>query len=120
MVAASAPGSGGFGRCRCWASCMSPFRVCGFLQRRISVMRKVTMVLVFGAILGLAGWAVPGGGATGVNDEGFITAWLLLAPIPFEENQTGAHALGKQQVNDEAKLQTRPRDNVKSAARELG
>jgi hypothetical protein len=82
-------------------------------------MRKVTMVLAFGALLGLAGWALPGGGATGVNDEGFITAWLLLAPIPFEENQTGADALGKQQVKDEAKLQPRAGDKVKVAGKDL-
>jgi hypothetical protein len=82
-------------------------------------MRKVTMVLVFGAILGLAGRALPGGGATGVNDEGFITAWLLLAPIPFEENQSGADALAKQQVKDEAKLQPRAGDKVKVAGKDL-
>ena len=82
-------------------------------------MRKMTMVLVFGALLALAGRALPGGGATGVNDEGFITAWLLLAPIPFEENQSGADALAKQQVKDEAKLQPRTGDKVKVAGKDL-
>jgi hypothetical protein len=82
-------------------------------------MRKVTMVVAFVAVLGLVGRALPGGGATGVNDEGFITAWLLLAPIPFEENQSGADALGKQQVKDEAKLQPRAGDKVKVAGKEL-
>ncbi len=82
-------------------------------------MRKVTMVLAFVALVGLAGRVLPGGGETGVNDEGFITAWLLLAPIPLEKDQSGGDALGKQQIKDEAKLQPKVGDQVKVAGKEL-
>ena len=82
-------------------------------------MRKLTMVLAFAALLGLAGRSLPGGGETGVNDEGFITAWLLLAPIPLDKDQSGADALGKQQIKDEAKLQPRAGDKVKAGAKDL-
>jgi DNA-directed RNA polymerase subunit RPC12/RpoP len=51
--------------------------------------------------------------------EGFITNWLLLAPIPLEVNQSGADALGKEQIKDEAKLRPRAGDVVRVGAREL-
>jgi hypothetical protein len=51
--------------------------------------------------------------------EGFITTWLLLAPIPLEANQSGADALGKEQVQGEANLRPRPGDVVKVGDRVL-
>jgi hypothetical protein len=54
----------------------------------------------------------PGEGKSSINDEGFITAWLLLAPIPLEPNQSGADAVGKEQIKDEAKLQPRAGDKA--------
>jgi DNA-directed RNA polymerase subunit RPC12/RpoP len=51
--------------------------------------------------------------------EGFITSWLLLAPIPLEENQSGADALNKEQIKDEANLRPRIGDVVKVGDREL-
>jgi hypothetical protein len=82
-------------------------------------MRRVTIVLAAVALLVPVGRAFPGGGGSGVNDEGFITTWLLLAPIPLEENQSGADALGKQQLKDEAKLQPKAGDKVKVAGKDL-
>jgi hypothetical protein len=81
-------------------------------------MRRGMSVLVAVALLVSAGRGFSGGG-TGVNDEGFITTWLLLAPIPLEENQTGADAVGKQQIKDEAKLQPKAGDTVKVGGKEL-
>jgi serine/threonine-protein kinase len=50
---------------------------------------------------------------SGVNDEGFVQRWLVLAPIPLAENQNGADALDKEQVKDEAKLRVKAGDMVK-------
>jgi hypothetical protein len=82
-------------------------------------MRRVTIVLAAVTLLVVAGLAFPFGGGAGMNDEGFITAWLLLAPIPFEENQSGADALAKQQIKDDAKLQPKAGDKVKVGTKEL-
>src|SRR5262245_60443494 len=51
--------------------------------------------------------------------EGFIRNWLVLAPLPFGGAQEGAEALGKQQIPDEAKLQPKEGDKVKSGDTEL-
>jgi serine/threonine protein kinase len=51
--------------------------------------------------------------AAGVNEEGFVQRWLVLAPIPLAENQSGADALDKEQVKDEAKLRVKAGDTVK-------
>jgi tetratricopeptide (TPR) repeat protein len=50
---------------------------------------------------------------SGVNDEGFIQHWLVLAPIPLAEDQSGADALDKEQVKEEAKLRVKVGDTVK-------
>lgn len=84
-------------------------------------MRRVTMVVAGLALLACAAGARPGGGGgkDGVNEEGFITTWLLLAPIPLEPNQSGAEALGKQQIKGEAKLQPKAGDKIKVGDKEL-
>jgi hypothetical protein len=53
------------------------------------------------------------------DEEGFIRNWLVLAPLPFGEAQNGAEALGKQQAPEEAKLQPKEGDKVKSGDKEL-
>src|SRR5437868_13162864 len=53
------------------------------------------------------------------DEEGFIRNWLVLAPLPFGEAQNGGEALGKQQAPDEAKLQPKEGDKVKSGDKEL-
>jgi hypothetical protein len=62
--------------------------------------------------------AKPGEGQSMMNDEGFITAWLVLAPIPLDAGQSGGDALGKEQLKDEAKLQPKAGDKTQ-AGREL-
>jgi tetratricopeptide (TPR) repeat protein len=56
---------------------------------------------------------------SGVNDEGFVQRWLVLAPIPLAENQSGADALDKEQVKEEAKLRAKAGDTVKVGDRAL-
>jgi len=54
-----------------------------------------------------------------IDDEGFIKTWLLLAPIPLEENQSGADGLGKEQIKGEANLRPKEGDKVKAGNTEL-
>lgn len=56
---------------------------------------------------------------TGINDDGFITAWLLLAPFPFPDGDDAAKVLETEQVKDEAKLAPKAGDKVKAGAKEL-
>src|SRR6266481_8836778 len=53
------------------------------------------------------------------DEEGFIRNWLILAPLPFGQAENGSDALGKQQLPDEAKLQPKEGDKVKSGDKEL-
>jgi hypothetical protein len=48
------------------------------------------------------------------DDEGFVRHWLVLAPIPLADGQSGADGLDKQQVKDEAKLKPKEGDEVKA------
>jgi hypothetical protein len=56
---------------------------------------------------------------SGVNEEGFIQNWLVLAPIPLEKDQTGADAVDKEQVKGEAKLKPKAGEKVKAGDKEL-
>ena len=53
------------------------------------------------------------------DEEGFIRNWLVLAPLPFGQAENGSDALGKQQLPDEAKVQPKEGDKVKSGDKEL-
>jgi hypothetical protein len=55
----------------------------------------------------------------GVNEEGFLQRWLVLAPIPFAANESGADALDKEQVPGEARLKPKAGDKVKVGGKEL-
>jgi hypothetical protein len=71
----------------------------------------------------MPGGPMPGGpprqGPQAGRDEGFITTWLLLAPIPLEPNQSGADALGKEQLKGEATLRPRAGDTVRVGDKDL-
>jgi hypothetical protein len=56
---------------------------------------------------------------TGVNEDGFIQHWLVLAPIPLEMNQTGADAVDKEQIKGEAKLKPKSGAKVKVGDKQL-
>jgi hypothetical protein len=50
---------------------------------------------------------------SGVDNEGFVQRWLVLAAIPLPEGQGGGEAIDKEQVKDEAKLKPKAGDAVK-------
>ena len=53
------------------------------------------------------------------DDEGFLRQWLVLAPIPLADGQSGADAVGLEQVPDEAKLHPKENDKVTVGEKEL-
>lgn len=71
------------------------------------------------ALLVFLGGALAADEETGLNNDGFITTWLLLAPIPLDKDQSGADAVGKEQLKDEANLQPKADDKVKVGGKEL-
>jgi hypothetical protein len=58
-------------------------------------------------------------GGDAVTEEGFVRNWLVLAPIPLKEGQSGADAVAKEQLKDEAKLAPKEGDKVKVGDTEL-
>ena len=80
---------------------------------------RATSGIVGATLLLLAAAAVAADQQTGVNEEGFIQRWLVLAPIPLESGQSGAEGLDKMQVKDEADLKPKAGDRVKAGGKEL-
>jgi hypothetical protein len=80
-------------------------------------MRKIFMMLTALTVLTLSVNARPLEDG-GVNEEGFIQKWLVLAPIPLAENQPGSEGLDKEQVKEEAKLKPKLGDKVKVGEKE--
>lgn len=82
-------------------------------------MLRRTTALAIVALLLFLGQALSEEEQSGQNDEGFITTWLLLAPIPLENGQSGADALNKEQLPKEATLRPKDGDKVKAGDKEL-
>jgi hypothetical protein len=80
---------------------------------------RAIMLLAGLALLSLFVEAAPGDDTSGINDEGFVQRWLVLAPIRLAENQSGADALDKEQLKDEAKLKVNAGDKVKIGDKDL-
>jgi hypothetical protein len=56
---------------------------------------------------------------SGVNDEGFITKWLVLCPIPLKADETGSAGNDREAIKDEAKLKPKAGDKIKVDDKEL-
>lgn len=81
---------------------------------------RVTSWVVAAALLLLAGVGLAADDAkSGLDGEGFVQQWLVLAAIPIDKDQSGSDALGKEQVKDEAKLKPKAGDKVKAGDKEL-
>jgi hypothetical protein len=82
--------------------------------------RTAVFVIALSAALAALERAQSGGAKSGINDEGFVTSWLLLAPIPLDANEGGADALAKEEhIKGEAKIQPKAGDKVKVGDKEL-
>jgi len=80
-------------------------------------MRLVSCLL--GASLFFGAAAAYADEKSGVNDEGFIQKWLVLAPIPLKADESGSAANDREAITDEAKLKPKAGDKVKVDDKEL-
>src|SRR5262249_40011565 len=90
-----------------------------FTNRRRRWNMRTTVWLAVLALPLLVAAAGAADDKSGVNDEGFVQRWLVLAPIPFGDNESGAQALDREQLKDEAKLKPKAGDKVKVGGKEL-
>ena len=81
-------------------------------------MRVTSGIVGLSLLLLLAG-AAAADNPSGLDEEGFVQKWLVLAPIPLGENESGSDAIDKQQLKDEAKLKPKAGDKVKVGDKEL-
>ena len=81
-------------------------------------MRAITWILG-SALLFVFAFPAAADDKSGVNDEGFIQRWLVLAPIPFAGDESGTEALDKAKIADEGKLKPKKGDKVKVGDKEL-
>jgi hypothetical protein len=56
---------------------------------------------------------------SGIDGEGFIQKWLVLAPIPFGAKEDASDAFKREQIKGEAGLKPKEGDKVKIGAKEL-
>ena len=85
-------------------------------------MRKVTWIVLLALPLFVAAQpeAQPVPDAkSGVNEDGFLQRWLVLAPIPLAANESGTDAIGKEQIKGEAALKPKAGEKVKVGDKEL-
>lgn len=73
------------------------------------------------ALAGLLAGAVASGAqdSAGMDGEGFIRTWLVLAPIPAEGEDNGAGEIAKQQIKDEATMKPKDGDKATIGGKEL-
>ena len=79
-------------------------------------MRRAVIGAALLLIVAAAGWAAE---EFKPDDEGFIRNWLVLAPIPLAEGQSGAEGVVKEQVAGEAGLKPKEGDTAKAGDKEL-
>ena len=60
-----------------------------------------------------------GADALPLDAEGYIRHWVMLAPIPLPEGESGADAIFKEQIKDEAALRPEAGDKAKIGGKEL-
>src|SRR5437879_8043136 len=83
-----------------------------------SLMRTIAGLLGLSVIFLCAAFATPAD-PNGLDSDGFVQKWLVLAPIPIPDGDTGSDALSKQQIKDEARLKPKPGDKLKVGSTEL-
>ncbi len=74
---------------------------------------------VLAVLLGFVGAPALRAADMKTDDDGFIHHWLILAPIPLADGQSGADGLDQQQVADEAKLKPREGDTARAGGKTL-
>jgi hypothetical protein len=94
------------------------------MESRRDLSQGATMIrateLILGFLIPLSGGVdCVADEKSGLNDEGFVQRWIVLAPIPLTANQSGEDGLAKEQLKDEAKLKPKAGDKIKVGDTEL-
>ena len=76
---------------------------------------SIGLVALLNPLLSQAG----GADALTLDSEGYIRHWVMLAPIALPEGESGADAVFKEQIKEEAALQPKAGDKVKIRGKEL-
>src|ERR1051326_7359891 len=71
------------------------------------------------ALLGLFIASTWASDALKLDSEGYIRDWIMLAPIALPEGESGADAVFREQIKNEATLRPKAGDTVKIGAKEL-
>ena len=74
--------------------------------------------LLFATLLGL-GVSASAADPFRLDAEGYIRHWVMLAPIALSEGESGADAIFKEQIKDEAALRPKAGDKAKIGGKEL-
>ncbi len=82
-------------------------------------MTKLTLLLGLLALWGLAASPTRAAEASGLDADGYIRDWLMLAPITLSEGADAGELLLRSQVPDEAKLKPKAGDMVTVNGRQL-
>jgi hypothetical protein len=83
-------------------------------------MKNRTIPLVAVLAVVLARYPVVGDETkNGIDAEGYVCTWLVLAPIPLKEGQSGADALDEESVKDEANLKPEAGDKLDVGGKDL-
>jgi hypothetical protein len=87
------------------------------MHRRLTVL-GIAFALAAGLVFAQA--PQPGKDKTsGLDSEGFITRWLILAPIPHNSDMPDVAVLAQEHVKGEARLKPKEGDKVKAGGKEL-
>jgi len=76
---------------------------------------SIGLVALLNPLLSQAG----GADALKLDSEGYIRNWVMLAPIALPEGESGADAVFKEQIKDEAALRPKAGDKAKIGGKEL-
>lgn len=82
-------------------------------------MKKLSCILGLAALFALVGPSVRAAEALGLDADGYIRDWLMLAPIVLPEGADAGEFLLRSQVPDEAKLKPKAGDTVTVNGRQL-
>jgi hypothetical protein len=79
-------------------------------------MKKTFWLFLFGFLL------IHRAGANetaSLDSQGYIRHWLMLAPLPFAEGESGADAVFRDQIRGEASLRPKPGEKIKVGNKEF-
>jgi hypothetical protein len=79
----------------------------------------VVLLLVLLAVALPKAFAVGDDTKDGIDAEGYVSTWVVLAPIPLKEGQDGANALDEESIKDEANLKPEPGAKLNVKGKEL-